>query len=76
MPHALTFQSRDSACDSSIYTYSIALENKSKDRMITKTTCTNDTNNREDPTKAFKAHSKKHESFVYVVLCNQFISMD
>ena len=74
--HTITLQSRDSACDSSINTYPVALGNKSKDSMITETTHINDMNVREDPTKPFKVYSKQHKYFVNAVLFNQFMSMD
>ena len=52
----MTAQTRDSTCDSSIYTYPVALGNKSKDSMITETTHTNDISNREDSKMPFKVH--------------------
>ena len=72
--HAMTDQSRDSACDSLICTYYVALGNKSKDSMIAKTTYINDINNREDRTMLFKVYSKLNNSFA--VLRMQFASMD
>ena len=76
LAHAMTVQSRDSTCNSLIYTYPFALGNKSKDSMINETTHTNDINNREDPTMLFKVCSKLHKSFACVVLRIQFMSID
>ena len=53
--YAMTAQPRDSTYDSSICTYLVMLGNKSKDSMITKTTCTNNISNREDVTMPLKA---------------------
>ena len=44
--------------------------------MVAEITYINDINNREDPTRPFKVYSKKHDSFVNVVLFLEFISMD
>ena len=74
--HTFTLQSRDSTYDSSIYTYPVSLGHKSKDSVVSEITYINDINNREDPTRSFKVCSKKHDSFVNVVLLLEFISMD
>ena len=74
--HTFTLQSRDSTCDSSIYTYPVSLGHKYKDSMIEEITHINDIKNREDLTRLFKVYSKKHDKFVNIVLFLEFISMD